>query len=193
MRKRKNVVVELTSLLDVIFIMLFMVMNQSQNTAAEAQSTAENQIAAAQVQVEEAQRQAEEYRQIVDETAKERENLEYTKNRLEGYEVFAEYAEIVTVYIVDEGYKRSIRVADDNEIAAVDFDWDNMDYGRKTLTEELQKFIDSTDNPVFITFTYDSNRIFRQDYNMISETITEVQAKHEDVYIKFNDKTGGTS
>ena len=67
-----------------------------------------------------------------------------------------------------------------------------MDYGRKTLSAELEKFIDSTENPVFITFTYDSNRIFRQDYNMISETITAVQAQHEDVYIKFNDKTGVT-
>lgn len=192
MRKRKNVVVELTSLLDVIFIMLFMVMNQSRSTAAEAEHTAESAVAAAEVRVAEAETKAEEYRKILNETAEERENLEYIRNRLSGYEIFSEYAQIITVYIVDEGYKRSIRVADDSEIAAIDFDWDNMDYGRKTLSAELEKFIDSTENPVFITFTYDSNRIFRQDYNMISETITAVQAQHEDVYIKFNDKTGGT-
>ena len=52
MRKRKSVIVELTSLLDVIFIMLFMVMNQSRTAAEEAQSNAAAEVAAAQVQVE---------------------------------------------------------------------------------------------------------------------------------------------
>ncbi len=192
MRKRKNVVVELTSLLDVIFIMLFMVMNQSRSTAAEAEHTAESAVAAAEVRVQEAEKQAEEYKKILDETAEERENIEYIQNRLSGYEIFTEYAEIISVYVVNEGYKRSIRVADDSEIAAIDFNWENMEHGEKALSDRLKKLIDSTENPVFITFTYDSNRIFRQDYNMITDTVTAVQAEYDDVYIKFNDKAGGT-
>lgn len=193
MRKRKNVVVELTSLLDVIFIMLFMVMNQSRGAAAEAKTNAESAVAAAEIRVEEAEKKTEEYRKILDETAEERENLKYVQNRLNSYEIFDEYAKIVSVYVINEGYKRSIRVADDGTTASIDFSRENMEHGEKALSDELKRLIDSAESPVFITFTYDSREIYRQDYNMITDTVTAVQAEYDDVYIKFNDEAGGTN
>ena len=97
MRKRKSVVVELTSLLDVIFIMLFMVMNRSQTAAAEAQNTAAEEISAAQVQVEEMQQEVDSYREIISEVEAERAELEAMNSKLNSYEVFDEYATIVSL------------------------------------------------------------------------------------------------
>lgn len=187
MKRRKSVVVELTSLLDVIFIILFMVMNGSRSAAAEAQNTAEEQIAAAQAEVGLMQEELENYKRILTEVEAERENLEFMENRISSYENFEEYAKILSVYILDGGYKRSIKVADDTEIATIDFDWENISYGKETLISALKDYINETENPVFIAFSYDSSNIYRQDYSMVSEAMTAVQADYDHVYIKFDD------
>jgi len=188
MRKRKSVFIELTSLLDVIFIMLFMVMNRSQNAVAEAKNNAEQEIAAAKTQVSEMAEERDDYKAILGEVEEERENLALMENRIESLESFSEYARIVSVYILDGGYKRSIKIADDKEIASIDFSSENLDYGKNELILSLNNYIESDDTPVFITFTYHSDKIYRQDYNMISEAITSVHAGFDDVYIKLNDE-----
>lgn len=188
MRKRKSVIIELTSLLDVIFIMLFMVMNQSQNAAAEAKNNAELEIAAAKTEVSQMAEERDDYKAILSEVEEERENLEYMENRIESLESFSEYARIISVYILDGGYKRSIKIADEGEIASIDFNSENMDYGKNKLILALNDYIKSDETPVFITFSYHSDKIYRQDYNMISEAITSVHAGFDDVYIKLNDE-----
>lgn len=187
MRKRKSVIVELTSLLDVIFIMLFMVMNQSQTAAEEAQSNAAAEIAAAQVQLEAMEEEVEGYRVIIDEVEADRLNLESIKNKLNSYEVFKEYAAIISVSVLEHSYKRTIIVENGGEAVNTDFNWDNMDYAESALTDTLNGCIKDSENPVFIVFSYDGDKIYRQDYNMISEVMTEVQGGYENVYIKFDD------
>lgn len=187
MRKRKSVIVELTSLLDVIFIMLFMVMNQSQTAAEEAQNNADAVIAAAQAQVEAMKDEVEDYRIIIDEVEADRLNLESIKNKLNSYEVFKEYATIISVSVLDHSYKRTIMVENSDEAVNTDFDWDNMDYAESILSETLNSCIKDSENPVFIVFSYNGDKIYRQDYNMVSEVMTEVQGGYENVYIKFDD------
>lgn len=188
MRKRKSVIIELTSLLDVIFIMLFMVMNQSQNAAAEAKNNAELEIAAAKTQVSEMAEERDDYKAILSEVEEERENLALMENRIESLESFSEYARIVSVYVLDGGYKRSIKITDESEIASIDFSSENIDYGKTELILTLNNYIKSEETPVFITFSYNSDKIYRQDYNIISEAITSVHSGFDDVYIKFNDE-----
>ena len=191
MKRRKSVVIELTSLLDVIFIMLFMVMNDSRNAAYEAQSSAEKEVANIQAEAEimrnEYSHQLDEYEKMLTELESERENIEYMQNRIDSYQQFDEYAEIISVYILDSGYKRSIRVADGKTAEVIDFDSDNISYGGKTLESTLNGYIDNSANPVFIVFSYDSNNIYIRDYNMVSAAITNVQGNYDNVYIKFND------
>lgn len=188
MRKRKSVIIELTSLLDVIFIILFMVMNQSQTAAEEAKNNAETQIAAAKTEVSQMAKERDSYIAILDETEKERENLALMENRIESLESFSEYAHIVSVYVLDGGYKRSIKITDENEIASIDFSNENIDIGKNVLISELKNYIEGSENPVFITFSYNSDKIYRKDYNMISEAITAVHAEYDDVYIKLTDE-----
>lgn len=191
MRKRKTVIVELTSLLDVIFIMLFMVMNKSEAASEAAQKKAEDEIAAADMIVSEMEETVSGYEDILKETEEERNNLANVKNRLESYESFDEYAKILSVYIVDGGYKRSINVAAGEEIFTADYSWDNMDYAGSELKKSLTEHIGDGKTPVFISFSYNGDKIYRQDYNMITEVMTEVQSGYEHVYIRFDDRKDG--
>lgn len=187
MRKRKSVVVELTSLLDVIFIMLFMVMNRSQTAAEEAENTARQEISAAQSQVEEMQNEVDGYREIISEVEAERANLEAVKHKLNSYEVFDEYASIVSVYVIDNTYKRTIKVETVGEAVTIDYGWENMDYAEETLKKALNDCISDSENPVFIVFSYNGDKLYRQDYTLVSEVMTEVHGGYENVYIKFDD------
>ena len=189
MRKRKSVIVELTSLLDVIFIMLFMVMNQSRNAAAEAQDTAAQEIAMAHSQVQTMQEEVDGYREIMDEVEAEREKLETMNSKLNSYEVFEEYATIVSVFVIDNTYKRTIKVDNGDNAVNIDFDWDNMDYAERTFSDALKDCINDRENPVFIVFSYNGDKVYRQDYNLISGVMTEVQGGYENVFIKFDDTT----
>ena len=187
MRRRKSVIVELTSLLDVIFIMLFMVMTRNQAATEQAQENAEKSVAEMQTVVSEYEDKFTEYQAILDETAEERENIASMQSRLESMEQFGEMARIVTVYIYDSGYKRSIKLETDGETAAVDFDSGNMDYARKKFTAELDGVVKESPYPVFIIFSYDNDKIYRRDYELVTEVIGEVQGGYENVYIKFSD------
>ena len=187
MRKRKSVIVELTSLLDVIFIMLFMVMNRSQNAAAEAQSTAAFEVAEAQAQIDAMQDEVNVYREIIEEVQEERANLESMQSKLNSYEVFEEYAKIISVHVLDNTYKRTLTVDDGAVKTKIDFNWDNMDYASSALEDTLRECINTAENPVFIVFSYNGDKLYRQDYNLVSEVITEVQGGYENVYIKFDD------
>ncbi|MBQ8614878.1 MAG: hypothetical protein IJ416_11735 [Ruminiclostridium sp.] len=188
MRKRKSVVVELTSLLDVIFIMLFMVMSRNSTATAEAQEAAREQVSVAEAHAALMENERDSYKTMLRETEEERENLSLTESRLNSYEVFSEYARIISVYVVDSGYKRSVHVAEETEIASADYGWDNMDYAKEALDAALEECT-TGDAPVFIVFSYDSDKIYRQDYNMIAEAITSAQSGKNHVYIKFDDTT----
>ena len=187
MRKRKTVIVELTSLLDVIFIMLFMVMNRSRAAAEEAQSTAAMEIAEAQTRVEAMQEEVDGYRELIEETEVERASLESMQSKLNSYEVFKEYAVIVSIHVLDNTYKRTITVDDGSQKTNIDFNWDNMDYAEESLSDTLNNCIYTAENPVFIVFSYNGDKLYRQDYNLVSEVMTEVQSGYENVYIKFDD------
>ena len=97
MRKRKSVVVELTSLLDVIFIMLFMVMSRNSTATAEAQEAAREQVSVAEAHAALMENERDSYKTMLRETEEERENLSLTESRLNSYEVFSEYARIISV------------------------------------------------------------------------------------------------
>ena len=91
MSKNKGLIIELTSLLDVILIMLFWVMMVSSDKADKAEQQAEQKVQAAnaqaQVQVDEAKKDAERY--INERLAEQKDNMEkldeYVKT-IEGFE-----------------------------------------------------------------------------------------------------------
>lgn len=191
MRRRKSVIVELTSLLDVIFIMLFMVMSRSQTAAEEAQEKAAESVAQIQAEAELTVSGYEDdialYQSMLAEVEEERRNIASMQNEINSFEQFREMSEIITVYVFDSGYKRSVNIETGDKTESIDFDWDNMDYAREKLADTLNGLAGGTEHPVFIIFNYNGDLIYRRDYNMVTEVITEVQGGYDKVYIKFND------
>lgn len=94
MRKNKDIVIDLTALLDVIFIMLFWVMTNTHEQSEEAQKQAQNEIMQAQQQVEQEKERADKEIQLaqqdaqiqVEQAQKAAGNSLKNQQALEGYE-----------------------------------------------------------------------------------------------------------
>lgn len=181
MKRRREIAVELTPLLDVILIMLFMIMLQNGAAAKSAVEKAE---------AEKAVRAAEmaEMRSAAEKNAAE---LENALGIIASRDAFEEYAEIVSVTIVNsDGGKRDIYVTAGENTQTVSFGRDSARYGENSFKTILDGIVRSSgETPVFICFSYDSSAVYRRDYDMIASAMEELQSRSNNVYIQFNERT----
>ena len=42
---------------------------------------------------------------------------------------------------------------------------------------------------MFITFSYDSNKIYRSDYAMVERAMQDVQMEHANVYLQYREES----
>lgn len=200
MRRRKEVLLELTPLLDVILIMLFYILMQSAQAADARQEEADREIGAMQEQVEAvnesvraAEKEAQSREAALSESFQAREqeltaSLTYVQEMLYSYETFDEYAQILTVYVENgSGGVRTIHVSDGTADEQISYDWDNMRYGRNSFKEILtEKLSQGEENmPVFLVFHYQDEVIYRQDYQLVTEVIGEAAEGQPHVYIRY--------
>jgi cell division protein FtsB len=179
MKRRRQTIIELTPLLDVILILLFMVMAQNAAAAAKAQETA----AATAGQAESAMQEME-----TEMDRLEQENA-ILRNEVSGYEGFADYAQRISVtWSCDKEEKKHIYVTfagagtEGSSPLDISYGWDSARYGENSLRNGLKQKISAKD-PVFIFFTYDAKEIYKEDYDMIASVLADL--KTDDTYIQY--------
>ncbi len=191
--KRKSAVIELTSLLDVIFIMLFMMMGRGQEAIDEAQKSAEAEIR--QIKDEYSIKEYE-YSAKLDEL-KEREaaleaeenNISALQSRIDGYEGFDKFATIVTIELKTKSDgKREITVTDNrykkSKTSANTIISDaSSELGNKLGLLLKDNYITDSANSaadmVFITFKYEPAVTLVGDRRKIEAAIEEVTDKND--------------
>ncbi len=179
MRRRKEISVELTPLLDVILIMLFLIISGNTKAAEEAKSQAQQEISRMQEAADEISQQNE---TLSDE-------LKTAENALYGYKTFDEYSLILSVGIENSSDNRTILITDGTTSQTVVYDWDNMRYGENALRAVLNDYISTAEDiPAFITFTFSSDKIYRQDYELITSVIDETAQEDKDIYVKYKER-----
>ena len=163
--KKNNVLIELTPLLDVILIMLFLILVQSAGRVdafyEETRLAFETELAA--FKAEHGQEMAH-LRRI---------NEDYTALRL-GLE---EDTGIILISIVVDSLdidERWLMVETDAQATRIDLCWNALarDNAALELNRVLANKINNADNAVMVVvFRYDSSRIFRSDYRLVSNAI----------------------
>lgn len=175
-RKRRNgrneVFIDLTSLLDVIFIVLLLVIcsyhsekekNKQENTAAhEYMSKA----------IADAESDSQAYTDMID-----------TQDNLQKY-IWT--ASIVVPYDPDEITVRHIKVlTEDKEIMSFDLIGNDVAGGvqefRDSLTDYIKKY---ADRPVILSLNENNDKILYRDEKAINEVFDELMNTYDNVYIK---------
>lgn len=192
MRRRKETVIELTPLLDVILIMLFMIMSAQSKKTEEIQSQAQAETAELNSRIEQlteeyADREDKLSAQLSDTESK----LSQAEAQISGYEAFREYSDVISISVeYTESGERRLYIAEGDSADTITFGWDNLRYGENSLNAALeQKLKAAEENPVFIAFVYDSEKIYRHDYDMITSVMDTLQSKNNDLYIRYTERT----
>ena len=172
--KKRQIFIELTSLLDVILIMLFMIMVQAEGKTTEAVDKAKQNedayesVAAAYDQLESA------YAEKDAEAVHLSEELEDANRMLLSRDLVTENSDILTVSILSD---RRIRLQSEGRInQAIPYDWEAPNYAENRLRASLKDWAQNTDEKsLFLVFQYDRETIYYLEYEMIKASVQELK------------------
>lgn len=173
MSRRKQILVDLTPLLDVILIILFMFVARSQNAGGS------NNLSSQQKKLEEA-KQA--YEKINRET-----------NSIKALDKACKTI-TVTVKSDDKSEKRKLIIQKEKEDEeVVEFGSSDVTYAKNSLktklNEEYMK-LEEDEKVILLIFQYDENNIYNADYNFVDEVLKKVQKGNDKIYISYYDTAG---
>ena len=203
MKRRNNWGIDLTPLLDILFILLFLVIMRSvqyvgtkveeaERVAVEAQE----RVSEAEEKLEQAWQQESEARRQAGEALQEAEEARSRAAQAEAK--IGEYGALLNGSV-----SARIRIGQEDGLRVLSFSSGNNE-GRWVLTPELtgcEQFLkDNIQNllrtaggeepaPAFLIFTYDPERIYNIEYNMIYNVLTQLQQSNENVYLQFREES----
>ena len=188
--RRREIFIELTSLLDVILIMLFVLLTQAKTQTGEALESAE----AARIEAQSAQAERD---ALLDEREALVERADSYRRQAITVGVVEENSLVLTISVTDSG-GRSIRIEprEGGEIR-IPVESGEGNYTLNRLRSTLSGLVrDSGKETVFIVFQYDRTAIYQSEYTLIGSVVRELkdEARSADValnYIETDIRTEG--
>ncbi len=174
MRHRRQIFIELTPLLDVIMILLFLIMSKDAEAVRHAEEKAEAQMA---VMTESLAQSELENHRIADKLEKEKERADALKS-------FSEYALITTLSIEITGPgERCVRILAGEEEELIYYNWDKIIYAQNAITATFTRLLSGNqDKPAYIVFYIDDESMYLDDYRMVMSILGDLP--QEDLYIR---------
>ena len=179
--RRREIFIELTSLLDVILIMLFILLTQAKTRTAEALDTAalaESDAAALRMELTAAYDEQDALQARID---AQEERADALQRQLWTENLVLDNSLLLTVSVDKSG---QIRLETEGEAETIPYDWAEDTYAKNRLRGLLLDKLKGTDQEaVFLVFQYDRARVYHAEYNMIEDIIQEVKrvARERDI------------
>ena len=191
MSRNRGIVIELTSLLDGILIMLFWVMMVSSDKADKAEQKAEEKIQAAnvqaQMQADEAKEEAERYiNQRLAEQKEELEKLDEYVKTIEGFEN-GEMLSISITYVEQSEMLSFARSGEQISSVALTEQAD--------IEQEIRKVLDMLPNKngiILAAFIYDGNTALYRDVQGVRKALENLRRDYGGIYFAYINTSGKT-
>lgn len=193
-RRKRDIVIELTALLDVIMIMIFMVMNENSKLIKEKQDMLET---ARQENIEQAGKIDHLSAQLAEALGKLDEGdleeilnrLQHAESMLAGYQAMDDVVVVLNINL-ENRYKNTVRYLTfgassdlDEEPPPIENRSDEefntaINRLRVFISEYTQKAVDDS-NPamVYIIFSYDPGNVFQRDFEAVNKVLENAEAK----------------
>ncbi|MBO4839137.1 MAG: hypothetical protein J5493_07205 [Lachnospiraceae bacterium] len=204
MKNKRTIFIELTSLLDVILIMIFVLLMQARTQTAQAMDkAAEEEKAAQEINRELDQARAEysaleedartreeglqeEIAGLNQEIGQQQEEIDGLKRRMSSRELVLDNSLLLTLSVTED---RRIRLETaDREEALIPYDWANETYAVNRLRSLLSEGLcAASGRAVFLVFQYDREQIYKAEYDMILRLVNEMklEAKQQEIPLSF--------
>ena len=186
--RRREIFIELTSLLDVILIMLFVLLTQAKTQTADALAAAqadraqvtalEQQLAESRAETDAARSETEALQQdaegLLSRTEKLQEEADSAKRRLLSRDLVLDNSLVLTVSVSD---RTTIRLeTDGGGEQTISYAWEDDNYARNALLSAIrQQMAAGEGQAVFLVFQYDRAAIYRAQYEMIRDVLGEIK------------------
>lgn len=166
--KQKGIIIELTSLLDVILIMLFWVMMNSSEQSENYREKADEEIAAAKEQTKLVQMQ-------LDEEKLKEEAL----------------AKALTGFADGQLYELKISFDENSDVLVLSFGGEELDRLGFEQTEAIKQAVNSIEIPedaaVLAAVIYDGDKVLYRDMQSIRAALDELSKENDNIYIGYID------
>lgn len=198
-RRKRDIIIELTSLLDVIMIIIFMVMKENSRVIGEKQNALN---AAQQVNSEQAGeigelsgrlddlelQLADAEEKLEGGTADElREKLKAAENKLESYKAIDDVVIVLNIGL-ENNYNNSIRTLTYGKVSEASTVLQNrsndefevsLNKLKVFVTDYITKVLDDKDNQtiVYVVFTYDPHKVYERDYEAVGDALKDAERK----------------
>lgn len=159
--------INLTPLLDVLFVVLFTILlsgfsQQSQNS--DMIQKLETQIDTLQEQV-----------------------LQY-KNRNDAFDMYARQVIILSVDNLKRENQHILRICRDEETKEIVLGNNNMETVKRQINSYINDLLDQTDEqPIYIVFTCDENNIYKIEYDAIEDEMKSLESRNKEIFYKINE------
>lgn len=168
--KNKGLIIELTSLLDVIMIMLFWVAANSAQQAENAQQKADDDIKAAQAQTQ----------QVRDELSSQVDEMQRYLDAVNGFED----GEMLTISVVYRDGGDILTFSNGGEtILSVELD------GNADIEKELRSVLDGLSEDkgkiILAAFVYDGETALYRDVREVRDTLQSIRSDYRGFYFTF--------
>ena len=175
--RKKDIVLDFTSLLDVIMILLFIVISNTATASAkvseEAQQTKDD-LTAAEAEISDL-----EYRLQKKEAAEE------------SYEIYTSEAVIVTMFNSEKEDAHILTVftgENSEDTTEIPMGENNTQNTKKRIRSYIGEILNDTDGqPVYIVFRYDKYTIYRSEFEAVREELGRLSREHKEVFFKEKD------
>ena len=182
--KRREIFIELTSLLDVILIMIFVLLTQAKAQTAKAmdeQAYKEQEAESLQEEVEDLQASLDHAWEELGIVQEENDQL---KRQLMTQDLVLDESLVITIRAEDDKIIREIR---DGSADSIAYTWGNETYvSNKLRSMILQDLAETEKHAVFIVFQYDRSNIYQVEYQMIESLIQEIKTTSRDMELALS-------
>ena len=170
---KRGAIIELTSLLDVILILMYLV------------------LAAASSKADEARIKASEFDALNTRVKQLEEENEALSRKADVNSALRENCFVITLYVEKNNGSRMI-VLENDALGTKNFDltWENRLYARNALgadiSQKVKKAFESGHQIVLIVFRYDRNEIYRKDYELVVSVVQTQKADSNVYYAEYD-------
>lgn len=208
MRRKRDIIIELTSLLDVIMIMIFLVMAENSKLITEKQSSLDTVITENEqlkdksdklgTELDETLAELEEALAKLDEGSYEEllERLRIAESKLESYEFMNHVVTVINVGLENK-YNHSVRYLTfgnstseaDSKIYEIhnDDDFENaLNRLKVYVADHISNVTDKPDSPiVYLVFTYDPTNVFHDDYAAVHNALSDAEIRSSSGNVRY--------
>ncbi len=182
-RRNNGQEINLTPLLDVLFVILFIVMLSGRENEDRLRTESIQETETLQAQLEDANERIAALEQEADSAAVK---VRDYADRIGSYELYREQAVILTLHIEESGdFRELVILGDGEDEIRIQIADDLKEYTETRLRNAVAEFAEKAqDQPVFLVFHYSADEVYTYEIRLVDRVLQSLQEEYKEVFYK---------